>query len=181
MPAKIIGLHGLARSGKDTVAAILAEQTKHTEMLSFATPLKLMLTSLLGSATYLHESEKEKTIEWLGRSPRYLLQTLGTEWGRDLVHPDIWIRLLERRVEFCRDASLIVITDVRFENEAAWVRKHGQLVHVMRDKRPPIGGTDNHASEYGLPIEDADYIIANNGTLDKLREIVYTVQARSTP
>jgi hypothetical protein len=47
---------------------------------------------------------KETPLPVIGKSPREIMQTLGTEWGRRLVNPDLWVCLAEREVEKLRQA-----------------------------------------------------------------------------
>jgi len=91
---RLIGLTGPAGSGKDTVARLLCEQHGFVQM-AFADPLRAMLKAGLGlTDEELHRRDlKEAPLEWLGKSPRQLLQTLGTEWGRQHVHPHLWLEL----------------------------------------------------------------------------------------
>ena len=89
MSTLLIGLAGAARSGKSTAAAELAAQHGFIHY-AFAQPLKAMLAEGLNlSAAQLEGAEKEAPLPWLGKSPRELLQTLGSEWGRKLVHREL--------------------------------------------------------------------------------------------
>src|SRR5690606_32540033 len=89
MKPRIIGLAGPAGSGKSTVAAILRSRHAYCE-LPFAKRIKDALANLLEIAPFELERHKEEPLPWLGVSPRYMMQTLGTEWGRTMIHPDIW-------------------------------------------------------------------------------------------
>lgn len=107
---------------------------------------------------------KEKEIPLFGKSLRHMMQTLGTEWGRQLVHPNIWVRLAEA-VLFERGERMI-ISDVRFDNEAEFVRsKGGVVLHVTRTNAPEV---EAHASEAGIRQSPLDMYIANDGTIDEL-------------
>jgi hypothetical protein len=57
---------------------------------------------------------KEAVHPELGVSPRHLMVTLGTEWGRDAVHPDLWVRIWAASLP---EAAHVVAEDVRFPNE----------------------------------------------------------------
>jgi len=121
---------------------------------------------------------KEEPILWLGKSPRYLAQTLGTEWGRTMVGPDVWIQALEQRLHESRvwyQNCPIVLTDCRFANEARWVRQHGHLLHVTRPGADGDVGIKGHASENGVIPEPGDRHIDNDGTeldlIDRLRAL----------
>lgn len=166
----LIGLAGHARVGKDTVAKYLAA---HLTLISyaFADPLKQALARMFHlSDAQLEGADKEKSLAWLGKSPRELMQLLGTEWGRDLVHPELWLLLAERNLQLLakHDQSMkgVVIRDVRFDNEADWVRnKGGVIFHISRRGIRPA---NEHISESGVRHHTGDYAIRNDATLDEL-------------
>lgn len=163
----IVGLTGRAGSGKSAAAEYLVRRYGFLAV-SFAGPLKSMLETMLVEASidyfYLHEPKlkNEPIGELLGLSARTLMQRLGTEWGRAL-HPDLWVHLLERNVGL-PDAPVhdrIVITDVRFPNECAWLRKHdGVLIRLHREQAVPVS---EHASEAWIAELHADVDLVNNG------------------
>jgi len=158
----VIGLTGKARSGKDTVAALLqaTQEFRNVETYSFATPLKQMLDVGL----QLKDKDDTEAVELYGCNYRKLAQTLGTEWGRELVHSDLWVLIAEQRLKRSR---LVIITDVRFENEANFVRERGVLIHVERQGQEAIKESD-HISESGVSVLHNDYKILNNSTLQAL-------------
>ncbi|WP_137822147.1 deoxynucleotide monophosphate kinase [Pseudomonas sp. D(2018)] len=166
----IIGLHGRARSGKDTVARYLAV---HLSLLSyaFAEPLKQVLAELFHlTQAHLEGDLKELALPGIGKSPRELMQLLGTEWGRDRVHPQLWLLLAEQNLQLLaehhQDMKGVVIRDVRFENEADWLRsKGGIIVHLQRPDAQQVAG---HSSENGLAIAPDDLVIHNDGSLSEL-------------
>src|SRR4051812_35641591 len=101
-PMKIIGITGQARSGKDTLAGALIEIAESGVKMSFADPLRAFVSTVTGvpHAELVDGPKKEAPLtEFGGRSPRQMMQTLGTEWGRDLIHADIWITVARRRLE----------------------------------------------------------------------------------
>lgn len=165
---RVIGLTGSKGAGKDTVARRLVAEHRFLQ-LSFADPLYDMLAAMLVISREelnqrMHDRTwKEAEIPELGASPRRLLQTLGTEWGRNLVGGDLWVRLLERRIAFAEEAlsheyDACVISDVRFENEAAFARRRGLLVHI---DRPEHAVSDAHVSEAGVRVHHRDQFIVN--------------------
>lgn len=167
----LIGLHGLARTGKDTAAAYLAA---HYALLSyaFADPLKAALANMFSlTGAHIEGDLKELPLPAIGKSPRQLMQLLGTEWGRNLVHDQLWLLLAEQHIanQLERDQtrySGIVIRDVRFENEAQWIRSHGgYVVHILR---PDAQQVATHSSEARLYIRDHDAVIHNEGSIDQL-------------
>lgn len=170
---KIVGLHGLPRCGKDTIGDILAARHGFARY-AFATPIKDMLMAGLGLARHeVDAPDKEAVVARLGATPRFLLQSLGTGWGREMVRPDLWIDVAHARTEFFRRSQIpIVFTDVRFENEARWVRSlGGALWHVQR---PRSGNVVNlHPSNAVLPIlVGEDSVLVNDLGLDQLPELV---------
>ena len=166
----VIALCGRARTGKDSAAQILLDLGLAQYRYGFADPIRAMLRAGLGIdfAAPDFEQKKERHVAHLNTSPRRLMQTLGTEWGRELVHRDIWVR--EAQQALMERGPGMVIADLRFENEADWVRAiDGLVVHVWRDIAPHVGA---HASERGIEIRSGDAVIANNGTLAELRDRV---------
>lgn len=170
----LIGLAGRARVGKDTVARYLAT---HLTLISyaFADPLKQALADMFQlTAAQLEGADKERALPWLGKSPRELMQLLGTEWGRDLVHPQLWLLLAEQNLQALaeHDQAMkgVVIRDVRFDNEADWVRsKGGTILHITR---PDATEVASHTSESGVTHQSGDLTLVNDGTLDQLYDDV---------
>jgi hypothetical protein len=156
-PPLYIGIAGAKRAGKDTLASGLASALV-LPCDSFAAPLRQFVASLLGLSLRELDSRKEDTIDWLAEvTPRHLMQTAGTEWGRDRVHPELWVRSL-----FARLPAGGLVPDVRFSNEARAIRRRGGV--VIRVSRPGHGGHDTHASEQPLPDELVDIEVSNDGS-----------------
>lgn len=161
----IIGLTGPAGSGKSSVAAVLCRYHGF-ERLKFAAVLKNMLRMIYESMGMV-SAEIERRIEGdlkevpcdylCGRTPRHAMQTLGTEWGRYLIHPDFWVMVTEAGL---RAGVNYVCDDVRFENEAAMIRSRGGLI-VGLAGRGGIAGS--HLSEAGVA---PDVIISNDRPLE---------------
>lgn len=155
---RLIGIAGKARSGKDTAANYLLEKLGDDwSSASFADPMKAML-GVIG--VNCSDAAKDLPKNQYGVSTRHMLQTLGTEWGRDGIGSDFWIDVFE----MYNAGQSVIVPDVRFENEADLIRKHGVLIHVQG--RGGISG--NHVSEQSLPIKDGDIVIDNNGSLAEL-------------
>ena len=166
---RFIALHGRAHAGKDTIAGMLVQQHDFSRV-SFAGPIKDGLIAMFGlSRAELEDDRKEKPVPWLGVSPRRLMQTLGTEWGRNMIRDDLWIALADRRIAQMRKyGTRLVITDVRFENEAAWIRRiGGEIWHVLRPQASNV--VPLHASEDGIRLlAGADSVIDNSEGLEQL-------------
>lgn len=170
MKTFLIGLTGRARSGKDTAANYLAAQFGLL-VYALASPLKLALLDMLNlPASALEGAAKEQPLPWLGKSPRELMQLLGTEWGRNLVHPQLWLMLadmnLANHLEASPHARGFVISDVRFDNEADWIRaKGGVVAHLHRPEATEVAA---HSSEWGVTQRDGDLFLLNDGGLHNL-------------
>lgn len=162
----IIGISGLAGSGKDTLADMLYNLMDY-ESMAFADPIKDMLSTGLNiSLDHFYAEDKEVLNDHYGVTIRHMIQTLGTEWGRRYVGEDIWINAMESRIKTLAGADKVVVTDIRFENEAAWVREHGTLIHIYGR-----GGIDtSHSSESGIKKLDTDLNIDNSGSISDLED-----------
>lgn len=120
---------------------------------------------------------------------RHLLQSEGTENGRDIYGDDIWVRTLENWIKLrsIRDENLdvVLITDCRFPNEAAWVERRGGLlvrVHApvrnqQRLQQESGGNMENyikissHRSEIALDNYKFRYTIHNDPGTDTGKQV----------
>lgn len=164
---ELIGLVGLKGSGKDTAASALSGY----ENVKMAGPLKGMLRSLLryqgvdeiAIDRMIDGDLKEEPSAYLGgRSPRFAMQTLGTEWGRQIMADDLWIRLAEARAALF---DRVVITDVRFPNEAAMIKRLGGV--LVRVERAGLT-TEAHASEDQVAHLPVDAVLVNDANSAKV-------------
>jgi hypothetical protein len=167
----LIGLCGPAGAGKNTVAELLPD----VKVMAFADPLYSCISTITGlTVRQLQDrTTKETPIPWLGKSPRQLLQTLGTEWGRNSVHEEIWVNATMQRVAaYASQGISVCITDVRFDNEAqAVLEAGGEVWRVVRPGWRCLGeGEASHSSEAGVSDHLVTRIIDNSGSLDDLRE-----------
>jgi len=164
---KIIGFAGRKQSGKSTAAKHLINHG--FKVVSFSRPLKNMVFVLLldmgFSADQVHSfinEDKEEIIPGVRKSARQLLQTLGTEWGRNLINPDLWVIAAKQSLAAV-DYDFVVFDDVRFESEAEMIRQlGGVIVHLVRDDDNQV---DEHSSECGLAFFNTDIHIVNDSTL----------------
>ena len=172
---KIIGITGPAGSGKDTAADYLLQRLPHGyRKRSFAQPIKEMVqTGLNLSTEQVYGSDKDIVDERYGITPRRMLQTLGTEWGRELVHPDVWVKAMEA-VNAVPGYGELVIPDVRFKNEAEFVRANGKLIHIVgRNENDLIMNDDNdHISEAGIEILPDDIVIRNEDLIETFYDYI---------
>lgn len=144
----IIALCGLIGSGKDTCADILEKYGY--KRVSFASVLKDVVHSMFGWDREMLEGRdpelrKQREVKdeyWskvFGRdmTPRLMLQLMGTQVMRQHLHPDIWLKIVEKKIMDNVYGNKVVITDARFPNECQMVRNlGGKVCRVVRGKVP---------------------------------------------
>lgn len=155
----LIGITGRARSGKDTAADVLKYRLG-LHKYALGGPLKDMLKT--GFGDHFHEGDRDGICKETGVSYRRMMQTLGTEWGRGL-NDNIWLNLAQTRWEQIQKSKLyagMVISDVRFPNEAEWIRERGgKVLEIIRPGQPIV--ESNHPSEQRLPVSMVHWVIHN--------------------
>ena len=188
----IIGLVGRAGAGKDTVALILAE-TEGVTPIAFADALRQEVKNAFGVGIecMLHRDEKEQPTKSLAiercsdkrfiarmtalaenpyspRSPREILQLWGTEYRRECDSYTYWIDRLQETIDHhATGGKAVVVTDVRFVNEALYLKQIGaSLWRVYR----PIAelAISTHSSESEIERIEVDRIIVNDGSIGQL-------------
>lgn len=177
---KIIGLVGYAGAGKDEAAKALIDSLGFVKV-SFAEPLRTALSALdpiVGTrfladgvhqyiryneaiSEYGYDEAKRKFPE-----VREQLQKFGTEVGRQQFGEEFWVDQAKRLIDAMPDDARIVITDVRFPNEAKLIRKLGGF--VIRVDRPGVGPVNDHVSDSGIGKITPDALLLNNTTIDDL-------------
>jgi len=204
----IIGICGFIGSGKDTIADYLVN-LHHFRRESFANALKDAVSAVFGWDRMMLEGRTKQAREWREQvdpwwaerlgiphlTPRWILQNWGTEVCRKNFHDDIWIASLENKLRASTDD--IVISDCRFPNEIAAIKKAGgRVVRVVRGAEPewygaavscnsgPNGNSNwalsgrrlqqlgIHASETAWVGTQFDAVLDNNSTLEDLYQQV---------
>lgn len=185
-----IGIHGIQSSGKDTICAMIKELYPDiTEQWPFAEPVKEAAATFLGitveqveqwkndSSVRIQVIENRSTVQQEIHSDltmRHVLRLIGHE-GRRIFGEDIWLDLnIGHEARNFHWDRIIVITDVRYNNEAERIRDMGGfVVHVNR----PDVERANHGSEAGIREELIDYTINNDKGLEELNLAVRTMLA----
>ncbi len=148
----LVGLVGRAGAGKTTVAEYL-EHEHAFHHLALAGPIFSMLAVLFDHADvptgYLTERHLKERTTSLGYSYRQLAQSLGTEWARKQLGEDFWLRVANAELRQARiQGDSVVVSDVRFPNEAQWIVRHGGfLLRVLREPQPGETPANEHESE----------------------------------
>jgi hypothetical protein len=138
----------------------------------FAAALKDMMRVVGLTDEHIEGKLKELPCELLcGRTPRYAMQTIGTEWGRNLIGEQFWVNVWKHKVSTIAPRVSVSVEDVRFSNEAEAVRSLGGI--VVRITRGVTKTSSGHPSE--TMDFQADYHVENDGTIEdcqkKIRDL----------
>lgn len=178
----LIGIHGHAGAGKDTVAEWILQNFTDVYKEPFAGPLKMVCSHAfnIDLDDFYAQEKKEQTHPFWNTTPRKIAQIVGTELFRVGYGNDFWVRRMHGRISgeliterdgIYESGETIIIPDVRFQNEYDWlISQGGKLIVLTRPGADGSVGVPNHASEAGI-IFDAthpNYLINNNDTLESL-------------
>lgn len=173
---RLIAFIGRKGSGKDTAARILVDNL--WENVKFAGGLKAMLAGYLAyvgvdkkNIHHMLEGQFKEVPTWhfCAKTPRFAMQTLGTEWGRDIIGKDLW---KDSCILRCQQFEDVVVTDARFQNEIEALQGIGGK--IVRVTRAGVA-KDDHESERYIDDLPADFEIANDGTIDELHAKVLQI------
>jgi len=175
----LVGLYSSqAGSGKSEVAKMLWH--RGFEPVKFAGPLKAMTRGLLASMSISYrliermvEGDLKETVipGFETITPRHLMQTLGTDWGREAVDTKLWEKVAMATAQQMIDAGArVVIDDMRFPNEFEAIRAAGGV--TVRVDRPNPSRAGYSRYEGLLDDFEFDMTIVNDGTLEDLAKRV---------
>ena len=185
---KIIAFTGEIGHGKSTASARLQGFYKPEEVTekSFADPIKRACMAIYGGSYknyYGTQADKaEATPFWAGAlGPNYatyrkIMQTFGTEVMRTHVDREIWVLCMGAQIAKAREdgKELVVINDLRFDNEAEYIRKEGGSIIECINLNIIKDTAVSHASEAGIRPELIDMQLAAKD-LDELYAGVETI------
>ncbi len=173
MNRKIIAVTGIAGAGKDTFAHVIRETIPNTDVFAYAGPLKDACKILFNfSHDQLHHPVvKEEMDERWKRSPRQILQWLGTDILRNHINQDFFVMNMKQRIDASK-AEYIVISDCRFDNEAEFIRSLGGKVVKIERINAKTTEHSGHITEKGISPELIDAIIENNGSIEEFQNRV---------
>jgi hypothetical protein len=131
----IIGLTGLARSGKDSffnfAKNYLIKNDFKIKKYAFADALKKECEEFIynntGISVFTEDSYEKNLI-------RPTLVAYGTHLRR-MIDPDCWIKKISKSVEEDeKNDHIIFITDVRYPNELEWIKSiGGSIIHISKE------------------------------------------------
>ncbi|QEQ94091.1 deoxynucleoside monophosphate kinase [Streptomyces phage Saftant] len=184
-PTLLIGLSGYAGAGKDEAAAALVVGGWRRD--AFADRLRAFLYALdpwVNVSVDVGVARLSKLVDAYGwdrakrtfPEVRRLLQRAGTEAGRKVLGTQVWVDALMK--DFQPHDEALVVTDVRFKNEADAIREAGGV--VVRIERPGVGPKEDpggwvHESEVALDHYDFDVTVKNDGTIEELHDRLLSV------
>ena len=183
---EVFGISGKLGVGKDYTARVLQQLLPPlpTLIIAFVDTLKIraiVLDHLDPARVFGHKDQKT----------RHTLQQRGTEEGRNVYGNDVWIRYLQQTIEMYaqRGIQRFIVTDVRFPNEAEFLRKtyYAFLIRIVAPQRhiqqiidENIETSEIHTSETAMDIIQDPYFdaVLNNEVDDplliQLRDMVLT-------
>lgn len=173
---RLYGLIAQKQAGKDSLGNFLVEKHGY-ENVKMVEPLRRALLTL------------DPIVDWDGGEPirlsevvefqgwdtakedtpevRRLMQVFGTEVARDQFGQDFWVNTARRVIQDILDDGVsVVVTDIRFPNEAQMIYDlGGELVKI---ERPGLPDQDGHASESAWRSIQPDRIFWNDADLQKV-------------
>lgn len=175
---RVILVHGLARSGKDTVSDMIEKYyTGGLLRFAFADPIKRILCTSLGIDLRTLEHFKEDTKARLkfispiqsmctGTNTRQLHQNFGNDAMKAEFGINVWANVAHNKIQDS-EISTILITDFRVMEEYIVLKEHYDIVTIQVLRDSAVVG-DSHVTESGLSGFAFDYTIKNSGTLEEL-------------
>ncbi len=169
----VIGLIGKMHSGKSEVARHLVYNHGYV-LTKFAEVLKAMLRTLGLTEEEIEGALKnEPCMKLMGETPRWAMKSLGTEWGRNLIHEDLWAYFWKQKAsDILLTGKKVVVDDCRFLNESRFIRDfHPSTIwKIKKDKLLYSGDqTWGHQSETEHDQIEVDKTIKNYGSIGELK------------
>jgi hypothetical protein len=164
---KLVGVTGKAGAGKDTTYQILTA-------ISEVPVYRYALADSLKDEVYEHilrpNNIPREHLDDVERKKDYriLLQWWGTEFRRKLFDDAYWLQRLAEKIATHKDEDcIVVVTDIRFPNEADFIKSLGGIIaKVHRPTLTTDGAASQHSSEILLESINADFTIENTGGMD---------------
>jgi hypothetical protein len=122
-----------------------------------------------------------------GATPRSLMQMIGTEWGRERIAQDVWIKAWLRQVAKVPEGTPVVVDDCRFPNEAEACMRAGQATffRVTRGTETRLAGAVEQGHESERHVLGHHYVISNNfhprDAGEQVRHLLWDAAKRGNP
>lgn len=173
---KLIGFCGKAESGKNTAADVVVDMVSGEYKvgdLAFGDNVKKAAAELFDIDIKKFYFNKHDMSTFWGMTHRAMLQQIATDVARQF-NKDFWVKRLAKdyaKVIKIRNPDVVLITDVRFINEAEWIRKKGGIIiEITRQVDSALSYCEQeHVSEAGIPQELINKTVTNNGSRKELR------------
>jgi hypothetical protein len=178
MTREVYAFAGKRFSGKSTASKVLVDMGFVDA--KFAEPLKNMMRAFYETCGVDKETAERKIEGDLkevecpflsGKTPRYAMQTLGTEW-RNMISTTLWSDIFVQRVESGVLGDKIVCSDYRFPHEAEALKRLGAQTYRIERAGLVDDAVSAHISESGVDKLPVGGVIPNNGTVEDLKRTV---------
>lgn len=196
----VILISGKMRSGKDTIAKILLERLKSDKtnpvIMHFSDPMKFIisktldipydnLNSLKNNNEEIHISGKLTNDVTLNvyTNMRRILQQFGTDAMQTAFGKDIWVSLMQKKIENDNEHNIFIIPDFRFKHEyfknpyRNWYTTDNTnfiTIKVKSDLKSSIINENHHISEHDLDNFTFDIEIDNPKSITGISDKVYS-------
>lgn len=199
----VLGLGGALGSGKDAFADFIKEQPRaRVRVIGMSDPLlkaSIILDPIIevpqelgGGYRSFKELYEENNSDYVAMKKNYpyfrsFLQRLGTEFGRQMISEDVWVKVANNTIlDLIERGYSVVITGIRYPNELNMLHNFVETNPVVKDKvtmktmyvyRPNSEGETrksnsdligSHSSENSLDPSDFQEVLVNDSTLAEL-------------
>lgn len=171
----VIGLAGPIGSGKDTVAEFIANVYDDAQSYALAEPMANVAEYITGEEFWLfrEQDSKKEISETMGITRRDVMRKIG-QGVKDMFGEKVWLNRMAAKIEQ-ENPAIAVVSDVRFDFEAEWVRHHGVMIHLIREDNPLADQMSSHVSDAGVTRVDGDYMLRNDYSKELLGAAVMEI------
>ena len=151
----VVGISGKKGAGKDLFYSYVKALSPSSKRVAFADYLKHIARQQFGLSIEQTDGHlKEKPTQYPNWTPRRIMIELGQFYRQ--VDPMYWVKKAFEVIKGMPNGSIVVITDVRFPNEADFIRKCGGFMvrlersNAKREEIYPGCSTEENISETAL-------------------------------